>query len=272
MRVAFLVCSALVSTCALGDAFIYQPNAATVFNSGVEVQASAGSVQGPQSGTGTINANFTSTYSLSQSVSSSASQGIGSATANASISMNANLTGESISGTGTLTGNATLGGGPLGGATVLTDGSADFEIYFTLNNPERISLDFTASTKDTVANPNNDAVVFLQGLPAFDLLFRAESTGTGSQNVTWSGVLAAGDYWLRGRDAIDDIPITNNNDPPLYDSQESFAFSLQATSVPEPGTLALWVAGLLAVMGVQRRRLRRLRCQAAPCIKRANNQ
>src|SRR5215469_4984523 len=145
MRAAFLVCSTFISTCALGGPFTYQAvNPPTVDNSGVEVSTnvnnSSGFLQGPQNSTGTINANVSGAFSIDKSVSSNASLGIGSVTAGATILMNATLTGNSISGNGTLMSNATLGGGSLAGATALSDGAAVFDIYFTLDQPQQVSL------------------------------------------------------------------------------------------------------------------------------------
>ena len=261
MRAAFLVCATLISTYALGSPFTYQAlNPPTVFNSGVEVSTnvnnSSGFLQGPQNSTGTVNANVGGAYSINKSVASNASLGIGSATAGATILMNANLTGNSISGTGTLMGNATLGGGSLAGANALTDGAAVFDIYFTLSHPQEVSLDFTATSSDSLLKPDNLAIVSLLG-PGSNTLFQVKSTRTGGGNVMWTGMLAPGDYLLRGRDFIDDAATTNNNDPTLYENDESFAFSMQAIGVPEPDTLGLWVAGLLAVAVVQRRRFRK---------------
>jgi len=256
IRSVLLVMALLIATDVTAGDITYQPfSPPTIFNSAIEVlpevNNSAGFVQGPLSSTGSINTPFTDTISVSLPVASSATLGNGSVSAQGSLSMSASVSATSISGQGLLTTGAVLSGGGAGGAALVTDGTADFDINFTLTSPTPVTLDFSVASLSSLANPNNLAVVFLAG-PNNESILTAETQGTGSQNAAWSGILAPGNYFLRGRGSYEDLVTTQFNDGNTYSNSESFAFTV---TVPEPGSLTLWLAALVGLALTQRQRM-----------------
>jgi len=243
----------------------YSPDAqSSIFNSAIEVQSSIDNgvvdVQGPQDSAGPFNVPMNGgTTDLMRNVTSAISYADASSTGQGSLSMTATLGSGGIFGQGTITASALLTNGKTGGASMLTDGSADFDIYFTLATATDVTLDFHAAATDTLANPNNLAVVFLQSEQDFGLVLRAEASGTQSQDATWTGILPAGLYFLRGNGSFDELATTQfNGGAPGYLNDETFSFSLTTapTGVPEPTSLAL--AGLgFAALAISRRRRER---------------
>jgi hypothetical protein len=256
IRSVFVVMALLIATDAAAGGITYLPfSPPTIFNSAIEVlpevNNSAGFVQGPLSSTLSINTPFTDTISISMPVASTATLGNGSVTAQGLLNMSATVSATSISGQGSVTTSAVLSGGGAGGAGLISDGTADFDINFTITSPTPVTLDFSVASLSSLTNPNNLAVVFLAG-PNGDTVLRAEAVGTGSQTAAWTGVLAPGDYFLRGLGSYEDFVTTQFNDGNTYSNSESFAFTV---TVPEPGSLTLWLAALVGLALTQRQRM-----------------
>ena len=249
MRAIFLALAATTSTYASADAFNYSSsNPPSIVNTTIEVLPQVynghGSVQGPLSSVGPLEAPFSGSTSLSEPVSSSAALAGGSVTTQGLLRMDASLSGDSISAHGALSATATLGGGIEGGGSVFSAGQAEFDIPFTLKQSERITLDLSASSSTSLLFSDNAALAQLSG-PGNSTILLAQSTGTGSQNATWTGVLGPGNYLLSGSDFYEDFVTAQFNGGNTYVNSESFAFDLR--TAPEPGTLALWMLGLLGL-------------------------
>lgn len=251
MRAILLALAAMASSCAFADAFNFSSsNPPSIVNTTIEVLPQVyngdGSVQGPLSSAGPFNTAFTGSISLNEPVASSATLGGGSVTTQGLLTMDASLSGDSISGHGALNSTATLGGGIAGGGSLFSAGQAEFDIPFTLSQSERVTLDLSTSASTSLPLSDNAAVAYLSG-PGNSTILLAQSSGSGAQSATWAGVLGPGNYFLSGSDFYTDFVTAQFNGGNAYANSESFAFDLKTASAPEPGTLALWLLGLLGL-------------------------
>jgi PEP-CTERM motif len=248
------VFAGMAASMSAAASIILQPfNPPTVFNSAVEIQAEAQTggtlVTGPQSSFGPVNPNFTGGIQIpKQTVSSSASSGDTSAAGQGNLQMSASISGNSIQGSGSVGSSGTLVQGPDGTPSLYTDATADFDIYFTLTTTEEAKISFSSSIATSQKYPNNLSVVFLEDQSDNNaLLLRAESEGNQSQTASYDGLLAPGNYFLRGLSSYEDYATISDNDGGLYDDGGSFSFDLTVTPAPEPATPSLLLLGMVLV-------------------------
>jgi PEP-CTERM motif len=261
--IATSVVAGMAASMSAAAAIILQPfNPPTVFNSAVEIQAEAQTggtlVAGPQSTFGPVSPNFTTSIQIPrQTVSSSASSGDTSAAGQGNLQMSASISGNSIQGSGSVGSSGTLVQGPDGTPSIYTDATADFDIFFTLTTTEEAKISFSSSIATSQKYPNNLSVVFLEDQSDNSaLLLRAESEGNQSQTASYDGLLAPGNYFLRGLSSYEDYATISDNDGGLYNDSGSFSFDLTVTPAPEPATPSLLLLGMVLAGAVVLRRRR----------------